>query len=94
MGGSPVKASREIKAGDIIVFKQASLTRTIEVKEILSNRVSARLVPEYILDLTPPEEYQKDENIRKTRVMFRPRGSGRPTKKERRDIDRWSHPED
>ena len=64
------------------------MQKTIEVKELLKNRVGAKLVENYIVDHTPEEEYEKLQLIKEMRTEWRNRGTGRPTKKDRRDIDR------
>ncbi len=83
-----VKPSREIHAGMVVTIQGGPIIRTIRIKELLEKRVGAKLVSEYMEDLTPEEEYQKLE-IAKSQAGMRPHGQGRPTKKERRDIDRW-----
>lgn len=88
MGEQAVKPSREIFAGDIIVVRFREFTKTVEVVEILSKRVGAKLVDQYMKDLTPEEEYNKFEIMREINYEFRPRGLGRPTKKQRRIIDK------
>lgn len=84
--GDAVKASREIKAGQEITIHMGPITKTIKVIEVLQKRVGAKLVPEYMQDLTPEEEYQKLEMIKQSPFVKR---KGRPTKKERRDMDEW-----
>lgn len=84
--GDAVKASREIKAGQEITIHLGPITKTIKVIEVLQKRVGAKLVPEYMQDLTPEEEYQKLEMIKQSPFVKR---KGRPTKKERRDMDEW-----
>ena len=84
----PIKPSREVKHGMIITIQQGPLKRTLKVVELLQKRVGAKLVAQYMEDLTPQEEYQKLEDIRNMPAA-RPRGAGRPTKKERRDIGEW-----
>lgn len=83
-----VKPSREVKIGNVFVIRQGPLTKTIEVKELLKNRVGPKLVPNYMNDLTPEEEYTKLQLMREINFEVRDRGIGRPTKKERRIIDR------
>lgn len=83
-----VKPSREVRREMIISVHYGPITRTLKVMELLHNRVGAKLVNEYMLDLTPPEEYAKLELIRQ-QPFRRDRGAGRPTKKERRDMDTW-----
>ncbi len=86
--GSSIKPSRIVKVGDIISLSIGPLNRTIRVKQLLHNRVSAKLVNDYVEDLTPPEEYERIEFMKEFNSERRERGIGRPTKKDRRDIDR------
>jgi len=83
-----VKPSREVRQGMVISVQAGPITRTLKVVQLLQNRVGAKLVSEYMQDLTPEEEYAKLELI-KQQPFRRDRGAGRPTKKERRDIDTW-----
>lgn len=83
-----VKPSREVREGLEISIQAGPVLKTVKVVKLLHNRVGAKLVNEYMHDLTPPEEYAKLELI-KQQPFKRPRGAGRPTKKERRDIDSW-----
>lgn len=87
IGGLPVKASREVKINDVIVVKKDELTHTFKVLQLLHNRVGAPVAKEYAEDQTPASELQKACERRLTPVFFRPKGSGRPTKKERRTIN-------
>lgn len=86
--GQNVKASREVKEGETISISLTSYTRTLKVKALLNNRVGAKLVDDYIEDLTPREEYDKEKLKRELNLEYRQRGEGRPTKKERRVIER------
>lgn len=86
--GNSVKPSRIVKEGDVISLSQGPLNKTIRVKQLLHNRVSAKLVPDYVEDLTPAEEYERIEFMKEFNAERRERGIGRPTKKDRRDIDR------
>ena len=83
-----VKPSREIKLNEEIVVQVNHINRTLKVIGLLNKRVSAKLVPQYMDDLTPPEEYEKEKIKREINYEYRDRGLGRPTKKERRLIDR------
>lgn len=82
--GNQIKPAKNIKAGQIITVRQGAITRTIKVVEILERRIGAKEVLNYMEDLTPQEEYDKLKQIAEA---TRDRGTGRPTKKERRDID-------
>ena len=83
------KPSRNIAVGDIINIKISPIVKTIKVVELPKSRVGAKLLPIHIEDLTPAEEYEKIEMLRLQKTEFRDNRTGRPTKKERRDIDRF-----
>jgi ribosome-associated heat shock protein Hsp15 len=87
IAGLPVKASRDVKIADVIVVKKDELTRTFKVLQLLQHRVGAPAAKEYVEDQTPESELQKAREPRFTPLFFRPKGSGRPTKKERRAIN-------
>lgn len=86
MDGNNVKPSREVNEGDEIEIQQGIIKKRLKVLKPAKNRVGAKLVPDLAEDLTPPEEYEKQELIRQFNHEKRDRGAGRPTKKERRDI--------
>jgi ribosome-associated heat shock protein Hsp15 len=87
-----VKPSREIVVGDeISLVLEMGLRKNVSVKALTKNRLGAKLVPDYIHDLTPPEEYERIALLQKMRSEQRERGAGRPTKKERREIDKMKH---
>ena len=81
------KPSREVKEGDIISVKRMPVTYRYKVLELVSSRQGAKNVPQYCLTITPQEELDKLTVPRETIFVFRERGTGRPTKKERREID-------
>ena len=83
----PVKPSREIKAGEVITISLDSLKRSIKVLSPVEHRVGAKLVEQFMADLTPKEEYKKLQLHKAAGSGYRLRGLGRPTKKERRDIE-------
>ena len=97
---APVKPSREVKEGDIIqvqieikvgeVYELSieQLHKVVQVKSVIKNRVPAKMVPEVYTDLTPPEEYERIEFMHAYKSEWRDRGAGRPTKKERRMIEK------
>ncbi len=85
--GEPVKAAREVKPGDIFTVSQGPLLRTVKVTGLLHNRVAGKLVENYLEDLTPAANYEQLKQIREMRQGIRPHGLGRPTKKERRDME-------
>jgi len=83
-----VKPSREVKEGDIIQVQIEQLHKVVEVKMVIKNRVPAKMVPEIYNDLTPKEEYERIEFMHAYKGEYRDRGAGRPTKKERRMIEK------
>lgn len=85
---TPVKPSREVKEGDIIQVQIEQLHKVVQVKTLIKNRVPAKMVPEVYTDLTPPEEYERIEFMHAFKGEWRDRGAGRPTKKERRMIEK------
>ena len=82
-----VKPSRTVSVNDLISVSLPPITRTLRILALLQTRVSAKLVSTFMEDLTPPEEYKKIELLKDHRFIQRVRGTGRPTKKERRDIE-------
>lgn len=88
LGDQPVKPSKEVKVGEIYAITKDGVTRTVKVLTLLENRVSAKLVDNYMEDLTPQEEYEKLKLKHAPFFEQRQRGLGRPTKRERRQIDK------
>ena len=88
IGGIAVKPSRVVKKGELILVRKNPVTYSYRVIELLGKRVGAKLVPEYLEDLTSPEELKKLDAAEGGALFIRDRGAGRPTKKDRRDIDR------
>ncbi len=82
-----VKPSRVLKIGDIVKVKKNPVTYSYKVLGLTEKRVGAQLVPEYLLDVTPKEELEILDIQKNMLWMRRERGAGRPTKKERRDLD-------
>ena len=81
------KPSREVKVGDMISVRKERVTYSYKVLDLVSSRQPAKNVPMYCLNCTPQEELDKLNVPRETIFVFRDRGTGRPTKKERREID-------
>jgi len=94
MDSSNVKASKEIKEGDTITVSLNPLFKTIRVKQFPKSRVNAKLVPDFMEDLTPQAEYDRVKLIDATNSEYRDRGIGRPTKKQRRVIDQLKNSKD
>jgi len=86
--GLAVKPSRNVRPDDVVVVDQNHLARTLKVLRLLDRRVGARVVPEYLQDQTPPSEYEKARQFNVRPRLLAPKGAGRPTKKNRRAIDR------
>ena len=86
--GVAVKPSRIPKIGDIIKVRKNPVTYSYKIIGIIGKRVGAKLVQEFAIDITPPEELKNLEIKQQMGSMERDRGSGRPTKKDRRDLDR------
>ena len=86
VNGSEAKASREIRTGDTIVVRKLPVIYTFKVIKLIEHRQPAKLVEEFLQDLTSVEELNKLK-IQDSFFMKRDRGSGRPTKKERRLLD-------
>lgn len=87
VGGAYCKASRDVKIGDIITLRKGLITYQYKVLDLVSNRQPAKNVELYILNITPAEELEKLNAPRETIFVVRDRGTGRPTKRDRRDID-------
>ena len=83
-----LKSSYQVKMNDKITIKKKHINITIEVKNIISKRVSAKLVTQYINDITPESEKTRFEASLKIPHIYREKGLGRPTKKERRQLMR------
>lgn len=83
----PIKPSRSLRIGEIVRAVTGDITRTVKVLNLVEKRVGAKLVPEILEDLTPASEYEKPRDPNFAPFVFRPKGSGRPTKKDRRQLD-------
>lgn len=87
-----VKPSRMIKVGDIIQVRKSPIVYSFKVLGLTSNRVGAKLVSDYLENVTPPEQYEILELQKISGFIDRARGTGRPTKKDRRNLDNFSTP--
>jgi ribosome-associated heat shock protein Hsp15 len=83
----PAKPAREVHPGEIVTVNQGLVVRTLRVVGIPRSRVGAALVPEYCQDLTPPEELARGKEQKVQQFLAREKGSGRPTKRDRRLLD-------
>jgi ribosome-associated heat shock protein Hsp15 len=88
VNGQNAKPARHVHPGEIITARTGDVMRTLKVLAPLDQRVGAPAVPQYAEDLTPPAEYEKRERAHPPATFLRPKGTGRPTKKDRRDLNR------
>ena len=87
VAGVPAKPSRAVQPGDVIQLRQGIVTYTYKVLRPLENRVGAKLVPDFAENLTPEAELEKLKAPVESFFVTRDRGTGRPTKKDRREMD-------
>ena len=87
IGGFSVKPSRMVKTGDQIAIRKPPVTYTFRVLDVTERRIGAKLVPQFLENITPPEEYEILELSKISGFVNREKGLGRPTKKERRKLD-------
>lgn len=86
VGILPVKASREVHAGEVVNLRVTPITRTYKIKALAEKRMSAKLVAGFVEDITPQSELDLIE-IQQQNWHIRGKGTGRPTKKDRRNLD-------
>lgn len=89
LNDTEIKAGKEVKVGDELTVKKNSARFTYEVIELLEKRVGAKLVGDYIKDITPQEEIDKYEMYQLAQKQYRQDGLGRPSKKDRRNINKF-----
>lgn len=87
--GNTAKASTKVNVGDTITVRSKMLTRVFVVRGLVEKRVGAALVPEFLEDKTPESEYNNAREKRENAKLFSHKGKGRPTKKDRRDINHF-----
>lgn len=92
INGAQAKPARTVKAGDEISVRKPPVTYVFRVKQAIEKRVGARLLPDVLENITPPEQYELLEMSRISGFVNRARGTGRPTKKDRRDLDEFTAP--
>lgn len=85
-----VKPSRMIKVGEIIQVRKPPITFSFKVLDLSESRMNAKLVPQFMENVTPPEQYEVLELNKIAGFVDRQRGTGRPTKKERRDLEQFT----
>lgn len=89
VGNNVVKSSKEVKPGDVIKIRKNQIDYQIKVLEIPKSRLGAKLVPLHIEDKTDKEQYEILKLRKLTQDYYRGKGEGRPTKKDRRDMDEY-----
>lgn len=87
IGESVVKSSKEVKEGDVIKIRKNQIDYKIKVIQIPKSRIGAKLVPLHIKDVTDKEQYELLKMRKISQDYYRIKGEGRPTKKDRRDMD-------
>lgn len=84
---TPIKPSRDVYPGDVIEVRKDQIHYTLEVLDIPPNRVGAKLVDMYRKDTTPKEAFENTELLKYAKDYYRKKGAGRPSKKDRRDLE-------
>lgn len=87
VNGLPIKPAKEPKVGDIISISKNTTVFSYKVISLLEKRVGAKLVADYLIDTTPLEEIEKFKTYQLSQQVYRQNGSGKPSKKDRREID-------
>lgn len=87
LNNEQVKPARGVKVGDTIQVIQHTATFSYKIIQLLERRVGAKLVADYIIDITPEEEREKLKVYRAAQSVYREHGTGKPSKKDRRELD-------
>ena len=87
MNGTQLKASRTIKAGDVVSVRKPPITYSFRVLQPIERRVGAKLIPEILENVTTPDQYELLEMSKISGFIGRAKGTGRPTKKDRRSLE-------
>lgn len=93
INGAQAKPARTVKPGDVVQVRKPPVTYSFKVLQAIEKRVGAKLVPEVMENVTTPDQYELLEMSKISGFVDRARGTGRPTKKERRDLDEFFTPE-
>lgn len=91
--GAQLKPSRTVKEGDVVDVRKPPITYSFKVKQAIEKRVGAKLLPDVLENVTSPEQYELLEMNRISGFVDRARGTGRPTKKDRRSLEEFTTPE-
>ena len=92
VGGINVKPSRMVKEGDVVSVRKSPVTYSFKILKAIEQRVGAKLLPEIYENVTTPDQYELLEMTRISGFVDRARGTGRPTKKDRRQMDAFVGP--
>lgn len=84
-----LKPSKEVFPGDELTVRKNQINYQLEILDLPKSRVGAKLVNIYVVDKTPKEAFEQQELLKYSKDYYRKKGTGRPTKKDRRDIDDW-----
>lgn len=90
--GTTLKASKIVKVGDVIDVKKPTITYSFRIKQAIEKRVGAKLIPDVLENVTRPDQYELLEMNKISGFVNRARGTGRPTKKDRRSLDEFTEP--
>ena len=93
INGALAKAARMVKPGDVIQVRKPPVTYSFKVLQTIEKRVGAKLVPEMMENITAPEQYELLEMSKISGFINRAKGTGRPTKKDRRELEDFTAPE-
>lgn len=97
LNNNPVKPSKEVKIGDTVSIIKNNATFSYKIKDLLDRRVGAKLVSDYLIDITDPLELEKFKTYREAQSVYREYGTGRPSRKDRDNFDsffEWLEDED
>lgn len=87
LNGSPVKPSKEVKIGDTLSIFKNNATFSYKIKDLLDRRVGAKLVADYLIDITDPLELEKFKTYQAAQSVYREYGTGRPSRKDRDNLE-------
>lgn len=88
--GNQLKPSRMVKEGDVVSVRKPPITYSFKILKAIEHRVGAKLIPEVLENVTSPEQYELLEMSKISGFVGRARGTGRPTKKDRRSLDAFA----
>ncbi|MDR3260234.1 MAG: RNA-binding S4 domain-containing protein [Tannerella sp.] len=94
IGGVSVKPSRMVRVGEVLQIRKPPITFSFKVLDLTERRMGAKLVPQYLENVTPPEQYELMEMSKISGFVDRARGLGRPTKKDRRELEQFTDSDD